>query len=236
MTGDPIQTKILSLRILPNADPMLLERLQVPPGHRSLGLFTADCDDVSYARSMYAGAGNASTALAGEFIGILSWGEPRRYPQRPGGRRPLRPAGGLLLQRLRGRLGGLFRPLHLSHGSYLSHQAQVPEGTAMAYLIAPPLEAMVGLDAALKAADVTLRVFYGPPSETNFAGGCSPGTRPPAGRLRGLCRHRPGHRSRPHHLLIRAHASPLGRPTQHRPIPHHEHQTGGITEWKVYRL
>ena len=41
----------------------------------------------------------------------------------------------------------------------------------MAYLIAPPLEAMVGLDAALKAADVTLRVFYGPPSETNFAGG-----------------------------------------------------------------
>ena len=41
----------------------------------------------------------------------------------------------------------------------------------MAYLIAPPLEAMVGLDAALKAADVTLNVFYGPPSETNFAGG-----------------------------------------------------------------
>ena len=47
MTGDPIPTKILSLRILPNADAMLLERLQVPPGHRSLGLFTADCDDVS---------------------------------------------------------------------------------------------------------------------------------------------------------------------------------------------
>ena len=45
------------------------------------------------------------------------------------------------------------------------------EGTAMAYLIAPPLEAMVALDAALKAADVTLRVFYGPPTETNFAGG-----------------------------------------------------------------
>ena len=56
-------------------------------------------------------------------------------------------------------------------GSYLSAQAQVPEGTAMAYLIAPPLEAVVGLDAAVKAADVELRVFYGPPSETNFAGG-----------------------------------------------------------------
>ena len=41
----------------------------------------------------------------------------------------------------------------------------------MAYLIAPPLEAMVGLDAAMKAAAVTMNVFYGPPSETNFAGG-----------------------------------------------------------------
>ena len=29
---------------------------------------------------------------------------------------------------------------------------------------------MVGLDAALKAALVELKVFYGPPSETNFAG------------------------------------------------------------------
>ena len=41
----------------------------------------------------------------------------------------------------------------------------------MAYLIAPPLEAMLGLDAAVKAADVTLSLFYGPPTETNFAGG-----------------------------------------------------------------
>ena len=56
-------------------------------------------------------------------------------------------------------------------GSYLSEQAQVEEGTAMAYLIAPPLEATVGLDAALKAADVELKVYYGPPTETNFSGG-----------------------------------------------------------------
>ena len=41
----------------------------------------------------------------------------------------------------------------------------------MAYLIAPPAEAIVGLDAALKAADVRLGLFYGPPTETNFAGG-----------------------------------------------------------------
>ena len=187
MTGDPIPTKILSLRILPNADAMLLERLQVPPGHRSLGLFTADCDDVSYAaldeatkkamvtvvyaRSMYAGASNASTALAGEFIGILS------------GENPADIRSGLEAAVHFAQEEACFYSakeddsvVYFAHcisrtGSYLSHQAQVPEGTAMASLIAPPQEAMVGLDAALKAADVTLRVFYGPPSETNFAGG-----------------------------------------------------------------
>ena len=63
-------------------------------------------------------------------------------------------------------------------GSYLSAQAEVPEGTALAYLIAPPLEAVTALDAALKAADVTMRLFYGPPTETNFAGGLLSGTQP----------------------------------------------------------
>ncbi len=187
MTGDPIPTKILSLRILPNADAMQQERLHDPPGHRSLGQFTADCDDVSYAaldeatkkamvtvvyaRSMYAGASNASTALAGEFIGILS------------GENPADIRSGLEAAVHFAQEEACFYSakeddsvVYFAHcisrtGSYLSHQAQVPEGTAMAYLIAPPLEAMVGLDAALKAADVTLRVFYGPPSETNFAGG-----------------------------------------------------------------
>ena len=187
MLGSPIPTKVLSVRIIPNADPMLLERLNVPEGHRSLGIFTADCDDVSYAaidestkkamvkvvyaRSMYAGAGNASTALAGEFIGIIS------------GENPADIRSGLEAAVHYAENEASFfsandddSVVYFAHcisrtGSYLSEQAEVPEGTAMAYLIAPPLEAMVGLDAALKAADVTMRVFYGPPSETNFAGG-----------------------------------------------------------------
>ena len=61
-------------------------------------------------------------------------------------------------------------------GSYLSQIAGIPEGEALAYLIAPPLEAIYGLDAALKAADVRIVSFYGPPSETNFGGGLLTGT------------------------------------------------------------
>ena len=49
-------------------------------------------------------------------------------------------------------------------------------GSALAYLIAPPLEAMYAMDAALKAADVQLCRLYAPPSETNFGGGLLSGT------------------------------------------------------------
>jgi ethanolamine utilization protein EutL len=186
MTGDRIQTNILSVRILPNADAALLAKLGAQPGERSLGIFTTDCDDVGYAaldeatkkaqvrvlyaRSMYAGSSNASTRLAGEFIGILAGPEPEQV------RAGLDAAASCIAN------DAAFYSaddsdsvVYFAHcisrtGSYLSEQAEVPQGTAMAYLIAPPLEATVALDAALKAAEVELRVYYGPPSETNFAG------------------------------------------------------------------
>jgi ethanolamine utilization protein EutL len=61
-------------------------------------------------------------------------------------------------------------------GSYLSKAADVPEGTPLAYLIAPPLEATYAIDAALKAAEVEMRVWFKPPSETNFSGALLSGT------------------------------------------------------------
>lgn len=187
MKGSPVRTSVLSVKMLPNADPMLLKALKVPKAHRSLGLITTDCDDVSYAaldeatkkadvqvayaRSMYAGAKNASTALAGEFIGILSGPNPSDI------RSGLDAAIDFCEN-----VASFYSAneddsvVYFAHcisrtGSYLSKQAKVPEGTPMAYLIAPPLEATLGLDAALKAAEVEMKVFYGPPTETNFAGG-----------------------------------------------------------------
>ena len=192
MAGKQLNTKILAVRIIPNADPMLLKNLDVRPGDKSLGIFTTDCDDVSYtavdeatkkadvhvayAKSMYAGSGNASTALAGEFIGILSGPDPEEV------RSGLQAAFSLIENDAHfyeaNETGTVVYFAHCISrtGSYLSSQAGVPEGTPMADLIAPPLEASVGLDAALKAADVELSLYYGPPTETNFAGGLLTGT------------------------------------------------------------
>ena len=187
MIGDALRTTVLSLRIIPNPEDFLLRSLEVPEGHRSLGLITTDCDDVSYAaldeatkkaevsvayaRSMYAGSGNASTRLAGEFIGILSAPGPAQA------RSGLEAAVDFIQNQAcfysadEGNTIPYFAHCIAQTGSYLSRMAEVPRGTPMAYLIAPPMEAMVGLDEALKAARVELKVFYGPPTETNFAGG-----------------------------------------------------------------
>src|SRR5262249_61587944 len=63
-------------------------------------------------------------------------------------------------------------------GGYLSLQAGLAPGQPMAYLIAPPIESILGLDAALKAVPVRLFKWFGPPTETNYGGGYLAGALP----------------------------------------------------------
>ena len=183
-----IPVKVLAVRYLANAAPALCKALGAPKDCPSLGLLTTDSDDatyialdeatkaaavqVCYSRSFYAGAANASTPNAGEVIGILAGATP-------GAVRSGMEAALSALQRIGfEEVGGV---PYLAHtvsrsGAFVSKEAGVPEGTALAYLIAPPLESMYALDAAMKAADVKLQKLYAPPSETNFGGGLLSGT------------------------------------------------------------
>ena len=183
-----IPVKVLAVRYLANASPALCETLGAPKGYPALGLLTTDCDDatyialdaatkaaeveVAYGRSFYAGAANASTPNAGEVIGILA-------ARTPGAVRSGMEAALSALERLGfEEAGGVPYLAHTvaSTGSYLAKEAGVSPGSALAYLIAPPLEGMYAMDAALKAADVRLCRLYAPPSETNFGGGLLSGT------------------------------------------------------------
>ena len=187
MRGDPVRATVLNMKILPNADPAMLAKLEVPEGHVALGLITTDIDDVSYAaldeatkkadvqvayaRSMYAGSANANTKFAGEFIGILSGPSPSDVRSGLNAMVEYIENDSCFYSANDDDTVVYFNQTISRTGSYLSKMAEVPEGTAMAYLIAPPLEAMYAMDFALKAADVEMKVFYGPPTETNFAGG-----------------------------------------------------------------
>ena len=183
-----IPVKVLAVQYLSAATPDLCRALGATEGFPCLGLITTDCDDatyialdeatkaadvkVCYSRSFYAGAANATTPNAGEVIGILSG-----------------PTPGAVKSGMEAALAALERTgfeeingvPYLAHtvasvGSFLAKEAGVPVGSAIAYLIAPPLESMYALDAALKAADVKLCKLYAPPSPTNFGGALLSGT------------------------------------------------------------
>ena len=183
-----IPVKVLAVRYIANASPALMEGLGAPKGFPSLAMLTTDSDDatyialdaatkaadvvVSYGRSFYAGAANATTPNTGEVIGVLA-------ARTPGDAKSGMEAALATLQRVGfEEVNGVPFLAHTvaSVGSFLAKEAGVPTGSALAYLIAPPLESMYAMDGALKSADVELCKLYGPPSETNFGGGLLRGT------------------------------------------------------------
>ena len=183
-----IPVKVLAVRYLTSAAPALAQGLGAPEGYPCLGMLTTDSDDptyialdeatkkanvkVCYGRSFYAGAANASTPNAGEVIGILAGPNPDEV--RSGMEAAIGALEGIGFEEFQG-VPCLAHTVS-SCGSFLAKEAGVTEGTALAYLIAPPLESMYALDGALKAADVKLCKLYNPPSETNFGGGLLSGT------------------------------------------------------------
>ena len=186
MRKDPVKATVLATKIIPNVDRELAERLGLEPSQRALALITADSDDVTYtaldeatkmadvevvyAKSLYAGAVNASTKLAGEIIGILAGPSPAEVKSGLNACVDMIENTAYFVSANEDDSIIYFAHCVSRTGSYLSKSAGVLEGEALAYLIAPPIEAVYGVDAALKAADVKMCQLYAPPTETNFAG------------------------------------------------------------------
>jgi len=184
-TLDFIKPNVTAMRVIANAHPDFCAQLKLPKHIRSLGLITADSDDVAYiaadeatkqaqvevvfGRSLYAGASNTPSPTSGEVMIML------------GGPNPAEVRAGLDAMMAMIEAGAAFQwandkedTAFLSHlvsrtGSYLSQTANIPLGDPIAYLVAPSLEATYGIDAALKAADVRLATYVPPPSETNYS-------------------------------------------------------------------
>ncbi|MGD9939999.1 MAG: ethanolamine utilization microcompartment protein EutL [Clostridia bacterium] len=183
---DALPARALAARIIPRVSANYAATLGLAPDLTSLGLITADNDDalyvsideatkmarvsVVYARSFYAGARHSSGTNSGEVIAMLAAADPAE----------LRAGMQAALAYLETRAfwysaapddGVAFFPHVVSRiGSYLATLTGLPEGSPVAYLVAPPLEGCVALDQALKAAEVRIAAYTAPPSETNFMG------------------------------------------------------------------
>lgn len=188
-TLERIAVGVCASRIISSVDAALRQQLKLPSHVHCLALFTADSDDASYiaadeatkhaqvevvfGQSFYAGAKHGPSSTAGEVLVMLGASSPAEAQS------GLSAALAMLQNTTEGPCFHWANPQQSvafmahtvsSSGHYLAAMAQVPTGTALAYLIAPPLESMVGLDAAMKAAEVKLACHFSPPSPTNYGG------------------------------------------------------------------
>ena len=183
---DPIYATPLAVQLIPQVDRNLADQLKLTPEQRSIGLLSVDNDDatyvsideatkmadveVVYARSFYAGAKHTSGKLSGEIMAIIAGPDPAEV------RAGLNAAVNYMKTQAIWYSANeddsiAFFPHVISRtGTYLSKLCNLPVGAPVAYLIAPPNEGLVALDAALKAADVTIVSLTMPPSETNYMG------------------------------------------------------------------
>ena len=194
----PLKPRALAVRTIPDVSEDLARAFGLPAGRRALGLITATSDDalyaaldqgtkaspaeVVYAKSFYAGANYPSGPFSGECIGVYAARDPAEidaaldaclayleteawFYAATTAEDPDRPVA-------------LFPHVIASVGRYLAPLADIPVGSPLAYLIAPPLESVVGLDAACKAGGVHVAKWFGPASETNFGGGYLAGDLP----------------------------------------------------------
>ncbi len=191
---DPIYASPLSVQLIPRVDRNLADRLNLRPDQLSIGLLTSDNDDATYvsidhatkmadvevvfARSFYAGAKHSSGLLSGEIMAILAGPNPDEVSA------GLRAATDYMkndaLWYSANQTGSIaFFPHVISRaGSYLSKECNLPIGSPIAYLVAPPMEGLFALDVALKSAAVTITSLTMPPSETNYMGVMLTGDQP----------------------------------------------------------
>lgn len=183
---EPIFASPLSVWMIPNVDADFAGKLGLQPRQRSIGLITADNDDatyvsideatkkadveVVYARSFYAGARHASGPLSGEVMAVLAGPDPDEV--RAGLQAAVQYLKNDAVWHSANGDGSIAFFAHLVSrtGTYLSRLCGTAPGVPVAYLVAPPMEGMVALDAALKAAAVRIAVLTPPPSETNYMG------------------------------------------------------------------
>lgn len=182
----PIKADVLAVKVIPNVNEYLKKELQLKPEHRSIGMLTLNIDDVGYtaideatkkadvevvyAKSFYAGAAHASGPLSGEFIGILAGPNPAEIKSGIDAAIDFAENEAFFWTADEEGQIAFYAQCISRTGSYLSAMSNIREGEPLAYLIAPPIEAIYALDAAIKAAEVQMTTFFGPPSETNFGG------------------------------------------------------------------
>ena len=183
----PVRPRLLSVKLIPSPHPEAFRFLKGKfEAGESLGLVTCDQDhslfvaldeatkaspvNVAYAHSVYSGLSRTQDPLTGEAFGILSGADDDIVREGLKAVQRTIEDSVCFFATASSPPITFFPHVVSSDGEYLSKQAGLKTGDPMAYLIAPPIESLFALDAAMKAADVKLLKAFAPPTETNRGG------------------------------------------------------------------
>ena len=186
MKISPIPTHMLSQKLLARISAEFRRVYQVPDEHGSVGMFTADNDDVAYlavddatkeariqvlkAETFYGGEGCSWSRYGGKIEVIISG--PKVEDVRNGLRYVrdyIERKGGLFCFDDNPTMAFFARTMERT-GKYFAGKYSIPEGDAYTYLVGGPIESSYAIDKALKASKTTIRQFFEPPSHANSSG------------------------------------------------------------------
>nr|WP_320025493.1 ethanolamine utilization microcompartment protein EutL [uncultured Acetobacterium sp.] len=189
MTGDSLKAKVISAKLLTAVEEIMIKKFELPENHSDIGIFTTETDEAgyvaideatkeanitaAYARSSYGGVGCEN---GGQMLGVISGTSIDDVK-----------AGLNYIVDFISRKSGLysanedgsityFAQTIASIGSYFSNRLNLPKGTAIAYVAAPPLEGIIGVDEVLRTTEVTVVEFWDTPTTTNRSGAIFTGT------------------------------------------------------------
>lgn len=187
-----MNVKMLSQKVIANVSPEIARVYNLPEGHRNIGIFSCDNDDVGYlavddatkkanikvihAETFYGGSmcswskygGGVFILFSGPKIQDVKSGLAyvRDYIENKGA-----------LYNFDGDEGTAFYAEFVPKvGKYFSEKYNIPEGSAYAYLVGGPIETNYALDKALKAGDTKVAYYWMPPSHANSSGALLSGT------------------------------------------------------------
>jgi len=187
MKYDKIYPDILSAVVITRVTDVVAAELGLRPEYKSCGIITATIDDflfialddatkkahvqVTYAKSFYGGNPNSSSKLQGEGIGIIAGENVSEVKAAMEAVLEFHESGCVYSVSCNDDNSICYLAYTVSSiGSYFADSLGIAHGSALAYLVGPPIETIYGADAAAKASNAELVKFFGPPTETNCGG------------------------------------------------------------------
>lgn len=182
---EPIKSKITSIRKIPYINSFLAQELEINPNNISAGLITSTLEhalivaldeatkesdaEVIFKNGYYGGI--SPSPLSGEVMGIFSGENPTVIDNALKATIYYLEEKAFYYSADQNNKTIFFPHVIGSIGRLLSKETGLEEGDSIAYLIAPPMEAVFAFDYALKNSDTRLVKFFKPPTITNSAGG-----------------------------------------------------------------